>query len=109
MAYDLDPSLLIFQHNDPKSTKKNVHQWLRSQKFNVLEWPTQSLNLNLIDHLWAGLKYLSINIKVLQEEFYSCGSVLRNGGLPLHQRSIEGCIRACQRKSRLFKLVQASG
>ncbi len=51
----------MFQHtNNPKRTVKRVKTWLKTwldmKCIYVLEWPSQSLDLNPIKNLWALLK-----------------------------------------------------
>ena len=56
--YGMKPATSMFQHdNSPVHTATSVQDWLEEQQFTVLDWPANSPDLNIIEHVWRYIKY----------------------------------------------------
>jgi hypothetical protein len=56
-ASDMGMDSFIFQQdNDPKHTSALVKGYFTTKNINILDWPSCSSDLNLIENLWSILK-----------------------------------------------------
>ena len=44
------------QDNDPKHTSHLAQDWFKKKKFDQLNWPASSPNMNIIEHVWEYLE-----------------------------------------------------
>ena len=52
---DVKNSYLV-QDNDPKHKARKVQRWINDAKINLVEWPSNSPDMNIIKHVWNDIE-----------------------------------------------------
>ena len=102
---NLSEDFIFQQDNDPKHTSKIVKEWFRSEKVSILEWPSQSPDLNPIENLWNELKRSCAGIRSINAS--AKFKLLERKWLEISQEKIVDLIVSMQ--NRMKAVIEAKG
>ncbi len=98
-------SFIFQQDNDPKHTSGYAKDYFLTKNIQALEWPSQSPDLNPIEHLWAYVKYHLRNFKPKNKNELKEKIVEIWRSIP-----VELCRKlAMSMKKRIFECIKAKG
>ena len=106
--YKLDDSEIIFQQDgDPKHTSRLATETLDELGLEVMNWPSQSPDLNPIEHLW---KHMKCNLKEKKQIFGSKEELWEALQKELEAENKELCRKLISSmSSRVQAVIQAKG
>lgn len=93
------------QDNDPKHRAAEVRDWFRRHRVTLMEWPSQSPDLNIIEHLWEELQRRLVNKRATNtaEKF----SQLKEEWKKIPQSTIDALIDSMPRRCQA--VIDAKG
>ena len=100
-----DGDFLFQQDNDPKHTAKKNQKYLENKKVNVLDWPSQSPDLNPIENLWSLLdKQLSERNPQNEDQLFE---VIKTGWASLEVELLSKLVKSMPRRCQA--VIDAKG
>uniref|UniRef100_A0A8R1ECU7 DDE_3 domain-containing protein n=1 Tax=Caenorhabditis japonica TaxID=281687 RepID=A0A8R1ECU7_CAEJA len=88
----------ICQDNDPKHTSGHVANWFRCRRVDLLEWPSQSPDLNPIEHMWKELERRLNGFRAsnANQKFAQLEAALKSIPMTVVQTLLDSMSRRCQ-------------
>ncbi|GBN41454.1 Transposable element Tc1 transposase [Araneus ventricosus] len=86
------------QDNDPKHRSKHIQNWLSRRHVTLLDWPSESPDLNIIEGVWAKLerRLVGRNARNSDEKFSQFEEDWKKIRLSLIQTLLDCMPRRCQ-------------
>uniref|UniRef100_A0A8R1I6T3 Tc1-like transposase DDE domain-containing protein n=1 Tax=Caenorhabditis japonica TaxID=281687 RepID=A0A8R1I6T3_CAEJA len=95
---NLGRSWVFQQDNDPKYTSGHVANWFRRRRVDVLEWPSQSPDLNPIEHMWEELerRLKEVRASNANQKFAQLEAAWKSIPMTVVQTLLDSMPRRCQ-------------
>uniref|UniRef100_A0A8R1DZK8 DDE_3 domain-containing protein n=1 Tax=Caenorhabditis japonica TaxID=281687 RepID=A0A8R1DZK8_CAEJA len=86
------------QDNDPKHTSGHVANWFRRRRVDLLEWPSQSPDLNPIKHMWEELERRLNGVRAsnANQKFAQLEAAWKSIPMTVGQTLLDSMPRRCQ-------------
>ncbi|GBM74025.1 Transposable element Tcb1 transposase [Araneus ventricosus] len=86
------------QDNDPKHRFKHIQNWFSRRQVTLLNWPSQSPELNIIDGIWTELERRLVrrNARNIDEKFSQLEEEWKKMPLSFTQTLLDSMPRRCQ-------------
>uniref|UniRef100_A0A8R1E3I0 DDE_3 domain-containing protein n=1 Tax=Caenorhabditis japonica TaxID=281687 RepID=A0A8R1E3I0_CAEJA len=95
---NLGRSWVFQQDNDPKHTSGHVANWFRSRRVDLLEWPSQSPDLNPNEHMWEKLerRLKGVRASNANQKFAQLEAAWKSIPMTVVQTLLDSMPRRCQ-------------
>uniref|UniRef100_A0A8R1J061 Tc1-like transposase DDE domain-containing protein n=2 Tax=Caenorhabditis japonica TaxID=281687 RepID=A0A8R1J061_CAEJA len=95
---NLGRSWVFQQDNDPKHTSGHVANWFRRRRVDLLEWPSQSPDLNPIKHMWEELERRLNGVRAsnANQKFAQLEAAWKSIPMTVVQTILDSMPRRCQ-------------
>uniref|UniRef100_A0A8R1IRV4 DDE_3 domain-containing protein n=1 Tax=Caenorhabditis japonica TaxID=281687 RepID=A0A8R1IRV4_CAEJA len=86
------------QDNDPKHTSGHIKNWFQRRRVDLLDWPSQSPDLNPIEHLWEELEHRVQGVRAsnANQKFDLLEAAWKDIAMSVIHKLLDSMSRQCQ-------------